>query len=75
MSALYNSGYNGRFDRYGRPVRASAKQEWAIGNVVNVGFLKGLTITSFNPGSSEYTLVSAKGKKYGFQPHLGIFAL
>lgn len=74
MSARYNSGYNGKYDRCGRPLRDSAKQEWAIGNLVNVGFLKGLEVTE-KRGNGDYVLKSAKGKFYAFQPHMGIYAL
>src|ERR1700742_2172017 len=74
MSARYNSGYNGKFNRYGDPIRDKAKQEWAIGNVVNVGFLKGLKVMD-KRSTGEFVLLSQTGKKYHFQPHFGIYAV
>lgn len=69
-----NGGYNGRFGRHGNLIRNKAKQVWEIGNQVNVGFLKGLTITEKHT-DGEYRLVSTAGKHYAFQPHMGIYAL
>lgn len=28
------TGFNGHFDRYGRPVRHAAKQDWTVGQIV-----------------------------------------
>ena len=73
MSRHINSGYNGKFDRMGRKVRDSAQQSWELGQVVNVGFLKGLTVTEKH--GNESILRSAKGVFYSFVPHEGIARL
>lgn len=67
---MLNSGFNGKFDRAMRPIRERAKQEWQIGDRVNVGFLKGLEVMAKN--GNESTLRSAKGALYSFIPHQGI---
>lgn len=58
----------------------TTKQEWEIGQKVNVGFLKGLTVTKkvATPGDympDAYELVSDKGVRYEFVPHNGIHRL
>ena len=48
-----------------------AKQEWAIGSVVNVGFVKGLRVVSKVNGA--FRLVQdATGRAYSFEPHIGL---
>ena len=54
-----------------------SKQNWTIGNKVNIGFLKGLEIVSIEltPGDSLpdiYHLISGTGIKYAFTPHNGL---
>ncbi len=71
---MANSGYNGKYDRQMRPTREGAKQTWAIGAIVNVGFMKGLEVTEIHD-CGDYILKSTKGRFYAFQPHLGIWAL
>lgn len=56
---------------YNGYVTPKAKQPWAIGMRVNVGFLKGLLIT--NKVDGIWKLVNeTTGARYEFQPHLGI---
>jgi len=74
MSRQYNSGYNGKFDKRGNLIRNGASQSWNIGDSVNVGFVKGLTVRSKDADGS-YTLESAKGVFYSFEPHGGLFRL
>lgn len=48
-----------------------AKQAWAIGMRVSVGFLKDLLVT--NKIDGVWKLVNEKtGARYEFQPHIGI---
>ena len=49
---------------------ASAYQNWAIGQTVNVGFIRGLLIIAKDP--QGWILQSAKGQRYLFVPHCGI---
>ncbi|MCX7585060.1 hypothetical protein [Phenylobacterium sp. 58.2.17] len=50
-----------------------AKQAWAPGDVVNVGFVKGLEVVERVGG--DYRLWNpANGKKYVFTPHMGLSA-
>ena len=65
--------------RTGKPVSngASAKQVWAIGEMVNVGFLKNLMVVSKEPTPGDYMpdawhLVSRTGARYRFVPHNGL---
>lgn len=54
-------------------------KDWTIGSIVNIGFMKNLTVVSveaikdFLP--DIYTLKSASGKMYEFIPHNGLRAL
>jgi hypothetical protein len=59
---------------YGMPykTRAKAKQEWAIGATVNVGFVKCLLITEKT--GFGWNLVDKNGKRYSFEPHRGLFS-
>lgn len=52
--------------------RAKPKQqEWNPGDVVNVGFVKGLEVVEKVDG--DYRLWNpANGKKYVFTPHMGL---
>lgn len=59
----------GMLNGYATP---KAKQEWAIGAEVRVGFLS-LTVTGRT--AEGWELKSAKGKRYAFRPHLGLSAL
>lgn len=57
-----------------------AKQLWAPGMVVSVGFMRDLTVIGrmATPGDGlpdEWLLKSAKNVCYSFQPHLGISRL
>lgn len=54
-------------------VTPRAKQDWAPGDVVSVGFVKGLEVVEKVDG--EYRLWNpANGKKYVFIPHMGLSA-
>lgn len=48
-----------------------AKQEWSIGAMVNVGFVKNLMVLSKD--GAVWTLKQiATGRDYTFEPHLGL---
>ena len=64
------TGFNDHFDRLGRAIRQRATQAWVVGQTVNVGFLKGLTITEDCNGF--YRLQAQNGNRYEFEPHFGI---
>ena len=49
-----------------------AKQVWAIGNTVSVGFVKNLLVVSKN-GASYALLQPGTGRWYAFQPHMGLY--
>jgi hypothetical protein len=52
-------------------VAPKAKQEWAIGSIVNIGFVKGLTVLSKTNGI--FNLIQAStGRAYTFEPHMGL---
>lgn len=55
------------------------KQNWTVGEKVNIGFMKGLEVVSaraeFDGLPDIYTLVSSTGKKYEFIPHNGLYAI
>lgn len=52
------------------------RQDWTVGAVVNVSFLRGLTVISAPNGRDEhYTLQAVSGARYGFEPHAGIHRL
>jgi hypothetical protein len=65
---VYRNGLGPTRSRHG------ATQDWSLGALVNVGFLKGLRVLAKNEDGS-YVLESAKGARYSFEPHQGIFAL
>lgn len=52
------------------------RQAWEIGQIVNVGFMKGLEvikIEAIKDGKPDiYTLRSVKGVSYEFTPHNGL---
>ena len=54
----------------------NTKQDWSIGKLVNVGFLKGLKVISWRAeydGLPDiYTLESKNGNLYEFTPHNGL---
>lgn len=58
--------------------RPAAKQAWAIGQIVNVGFIKGLIVKEkvATPGDYRpdgYVLWQpATNRWYSFQPHYGL---
>jgi hypothetical protein len=64
----------------GRPVSSGrrATQDWQIGEIVNVGFLKGLMVVRKEPTPGDYApdawhLINPRsGAKYRFVPHNGI---
>ena len=56
---------------------APAKQQWSVGQIVNVGFVKGLTVMERIPTPGDYRpdvwrLISSTGKEYEFTPHFGL---
>ena len=54
----------------------NTKQDWSIGKLVNVGFLKGLKViayrTEYDGLPDLYTLESKNGNLYEFTPHNGL---
>ena len=56
-----------------------SKQDWSIGALVNVGFMKNLEvlkIEAIKDGLPDiYTLRSAKGVLYEYIPHNGLFRI
>jgi len=64
------SGTNGGY------FQGKKSQNWAIGQKVNVGFLKGLEVIKFEAVKDGlpdiYTLRSEKGAIYEFIPHNGL---
>ena len=57
--------------KHGAGVR-KFRQDWNIGEMVSVGFVRGLMVVRKNADGS-FALVSSKGDKYAFQPHRGLF--
>lgn len=52
-------------------------QDWHVGEVVNVGFVRNLMVTSIEPTPGDfkpdaYHLVSRNGRKYRFVPRHGL---
>lgn len=68
-TAYYSKGTNGGY-------KEKTRQNWEIGQVVNVGFMKGLTVVkveAIKDGLPDiYTLTSSKGVSYEFTPHNGL---
>ena len=64
--------------RYTPSYRPAAKQAWQSGQIVNVGFIKGLVVRDkiATPGDHRpdfYTLWQpATNRWYSFQPHYGL---
>lgn len=56
--------------KHGNGVR-KLRQDWTIGEMVNVGFLKNLMVVGGNTAIG-FDLVARNGSKYRFTPHLGI---
>lgn len=52
-------------------VTPKAKQEWTVGAVVNVGFVKGLRVTAKINGIFKLAQ-DATGRVYEFEPHMGL---
>lgn len=66
-----------RFGGFGCKARAHAKQDWQVGEIVNVGFIKGLMVVRKEPTPGDWApdawlLVSKDNRHYRFVPHLGI---
>jgi len=53
-------------------VAPKAKQVWAVGETVNVGFLKGLLIVAKE--GNIFRLKASTGRSYTFEPHVGLSA-
>lgn len=63
------AGCGGAYNGYAAP---KAKQDWAAGNTVKVGFL---TLEVVDKVGGDYRLWNPKnGKKYLFTPHTGLSA-
>lgn len=58
----------GLYNGYATP---KAKQEWTIGSIVNVGFIRDLMVMSKEGGVYKLSNI-ANGRKYEFEPHIGI---
>lgn len=55
----------------------NSKQNWEVGEIVNVGFLRGLMVVKKEPTPGDfapdaYILVAKGGARYRFVPHKGI---
>lgn len=56
----------------------NTKQNWSIGNIVKVGFMKleVVAVEAIKDGMPDiYTLKSSNGKMYEFIPHNGLIAI
>lgn len=57
----------------------NSRQNWKIGELVNIGFMKGLEVIgvrAVKDGMPDiYTLESSSGKRYEFIPHNGLYAI
>lgn len=61
-------GGGGLYNGYTTP---KAKQDWTVGEIVNVGFVRGLEV--IRKASGTYVLWQALTDRfYTFQPHLGL---
>lgn len=67
---MAKGGFNGRFNRFGNEIRNRAKQVWEVGAVVNVGFLRDLTVTARD--GADWLLRAKTGATYRFVPHVGL---
>ncbi len=59
----------GLYNGYSTP---RAKQRWEVGQVVNVGFIKGLVVKGRNSDGSYALWQPSTNRRYEFTPHLGI---
>jgi len=54
----------------------NTRQDWQVGALVNVGFMRNLKVIRvdaiFDGLPDVYTLESAKGTRYEFTPHNGL---
>lgn len=76
--ARMGRGYNGLFERQGRPIRFKAEQDWQPGNTVNVGFVKGLKVEGVQAATKDRdgAFIATKGEQvYAFTPHQGLTKL
>jgi len=48
------------------------RQDWSVGEIVNVGFVRGLMVVRLGTKTTPTLLVSAKGVSYEFEPHCGL---
>lgn len=68
-------GGGGLYNGYGSP---RAKQRWDVGQVVNVGFVRGLVVKArvLTPGDGRPDIWAlwqpSTNRFYQFQPHLGL---
>jgi hypothetical protein len=53
--------------------REAAKQQWEVGQVVNVGFVKGLVVQGRNADGSYALWQPSSFRRYEFTPHLGLY--
>lgn len=56
---------------YNGYVTPKAKQDWSVGSMVNIGFVKGLEVISKIEGTYSLRQVST-GRAYEFTPHAGL---
>lgn len=68
------SAGGGLYNGYKAPAK-SKTNDWTLGGIVNVGFLKGLEVTGRQADGDWLLWNPATGVRYGFQPHMGIYRL
>lgn len=60
-------------------MRRKAKQCWDVGSIVNIGFLKGLTVIEkvATPGDykPDYYVLTRGNARYEFTPHNGLIRI
>jgi hypothetical protein len=75
---LYRVGRVGGGGLYNGYAAPRAKQRWEVGQVVNVGFIKGLVVKArvLTPGDGRPDIWAlwqpSTNRFYQFQPHLGL---
>jgi len=75
MYRIGRVGGGGPYNGYAAP---RAKQRWEVGQVVNVGFIKGLVVKArvLTPGDGRPDIWAlwqpSTNRFYQFQPHLGL---
>lgn len=75
---MYRVGRVGGGGLYNGHATPRAKQHWAVGQVVNVGFVKGLVVKArlATPGDHRPDIWAlwqpSTNRFYQFQPHLGL---